>query len=171
MPDVYPLPTVPPTPGNGTGLTGEYFSDVNFTSLVKTQIDGQLYNFQWGNGSPTNIDRTPMSGMPSHNFSVRWTGQIQAMEEGNYTIGVNADDTAKIWIGDLNGAPLINKTAAGGTGSTTKASFKMAAGQKYNIKIEFTDISGPADIQLHWTRPGLMGDIVRRTQLYPALQR
>jgi len=167
-PDVYPLPNGPTPRGTGTGLTGQYFSDVNFTSLVKTQIDVQLYNFQWGTGSPTNVDRTRMEGMPSDNFSVRWTGQIQALEEGEYNISVHANDTAKVWIGDLNGAPLINKTVAGGAGSNKSATFKMAAGQKYDIKIDYTDISGDADIVLFWTRPGLPREIVRKTQLYPS---
>jgi hypothetical protein len=167
-PDVYPLPNGPTPRGTGTGLTGQYFSDPNFTTLVKTQIDGRLYNFLWGAGSPTNNDRTPMAGMPSDNFSVRWTGQVQALEEGDYNINVNADDIVKVWIGDLNGAPLINKTAAGGPGSNRRATFRMAAGQKYDIKVEYTDLTGGADIQLHWTRPGLQGGIIPQTQLYPA---
>ena len=166
-PDVYPLPTGPTPRGTGTGLTGQYFSDVNFTSLVKTQVDVQLYNFGWGLGSPTNIDRTPMSGMPSDNFSVRWTGQLQALEDGNYNISVTANDTAKVWIGDLNGTPLINKTAAGGTGSNKSATFKMTAGQKYNIKVDYTDIAGNAEMTLFWTRPGFNWGHVPKTQLYP----
>lgn len=167
MPDVYPLPNGPTPRGTGTGLTGQYFSDVDFASLVKTQIDVQLHNFQWGLGSPTNIDRTPMSGMPSDNFSVRWTGQIQALEEGSYTISVSANDTAKVWIGDLSGTPLINKTAAGGDGSNKSGTFFMKAGQKYNVKIDYTEITGDANMQLEWTRPGLAWGIVRKTQLYP----
>ena len=167
MPDVYPLPDGPTPRGTGTGLTGQYFSDVNFTNLVKTQIDGQLYNFQWGKGSPTNIDRTRMTDMPSDNFSVRWTGQIQALEEGNYTISVTANDSAKVWIGDLNAAPLLNQPAVG-DGYGVRGTFFMRAGQKYDIKIDYTDITGDADISFSWTRPGLTGNIVPRTQLYPA---
>ena len=166
-PDVYPLPNGPTPRGTGTGLTGQYFSDVNFTDLVKTQVDAKLYNFLWGKGSPTNVDRTPMADMPADNFSVRWTGQIQALEEGIYAFGINADETAKVWIGDLNGAPLLNKMATRGPDSKTRGTFKMAAGQKYDIKVEYTDISGDAEIQLHWTRPGLTGGIVPQTQLYP----
>jgi lysophospholipase L1-like esterase len=169
-PDVYPLPNGPTPRGTGTGLTGEYFSDVNFTTLVKTQVDGKLYNFLWGKGSPTNTDRTPMIGMPSDNFSVRWTGQIQALEEGIYGFGISADETVKVWIGDLGGDPLLNKTATRAD-SKTKGTFKMAAGQKYDIKVEYIDTTGDAEIQFHWTRPGLTGGIVPQSQLYPAAAR
>ena len=166
-PDVAPLPNGPTPRGDGTGLTGEYFADVDFKNLVATQIDVQLHNLQWGKGGPTNIDRTPMAGMPADNFSVRWTGQLQALEEGEYTIGVNTSDVAKVWLGDLNGPPLINKTADGGPGSNKRANLKMAAGQKYDIKIEYIETSGDADIQLLWTRPGVHFEVIRKTQLHP----
>jgi lysophospholipase L1-like esterase len=165
-PDVYPLPNGPTPRGTGTGLTGQYFSDVNFTTLVKTQVDAKLYNFLWGKGSPTNIDRTPMVGMPADNFSVRWTGQIQALEEGTYGFGVSADETVKVWIGDLDGPPFLNKTATRAD-SKTRGTFQMEAGKKYDIKVEYIDTTGDAEIQLHWTRPGLTGGIVPQSQLYP----
>jgi lysophospholipase L1-like esterase len=165
MPDVYPL-MAPPTRGTGTGLTGQYFSDRNFTSLLKTQVDPKI-SFNWGQGSPKNTDGTPMNDIGPENFSVRWTGQIQALEDGTYNISVNANDTAQVWIGDLNGPPLINKTVAGGTGSNRAATFKMAAGQKYDIKIDYTNISDNAEIAVQWIRPGLTRDLVPHSQLYP----
>jgi lysophospholipase L1-like esterase len=165
MPDVYPL-TAPPARGTGTGLTGQYFSDGNFTSLVKTQVDSGI-SFKWGQGSPKNSDGTPMNGIDPKNFSVRWTGQIQALEDGTYTISVNANDTALVWIGDLNGPPLINKTVAGSIGYSNRANFKMAAGQKYDIKIDYTSIPDNAEIALQWIRPGLTRDLVPQSQLYP----
>ena len=47
----------------------------------------------------------------------------------------------------------------------------MAAGQKYNIKIDYTHVTGEADIMFFWTRPGLTWSIVPQTQLYPAILR
>jgi hypothetical protein len=137
---------------------------------VQTQIDTQLYNFQWRSGSPTNVDRTKMSGMPEDNFGVRWTGQLQAMEEGVYRIKVDANDTAKVWIGDLNGPPLINKLVVKGPESNDSVRIFLLAGQKYDIKIDYTDLTGDADIGLGWTRPAHAGvGTLPRTQLFPNL--
>jgi lysophospholipase L1-like esterase len=164
--DVYPLPNGQTPRGTGTGYKGQYFSDVNFTNLVRTQTDVQLYNFQWGSGSPTYPNRTRMTDMPSDNFSVRWTGQLQALEEGIYSFFIAANDTAKVWIGDVTGTPLLNKMAAGTTGSVTKGTMHLAAGQRYNIRVDYTELTGDADIHIQWTRPGLQGGNIPSTQIY-----
>ena len=157
-----PLPNI----GTGTGLKGDYYSGQNFTTLVKTQTDSTV-NFNWGTGSPKNLDGTNMNSVGPDNFGVRWTGQIQALEAGNYTFSVVADDTAKVWINNLSGTPVVNQTAYNG-GNPTNGTFTMAAGQKYNIKIDFTEAGGGAMMQLRWKRPGTTtSDIVPQSQLYP----
>jgi lysophospholipase L1-like esterase len=168
MPDVYPLPNGPTPRGTGTGLAGQYFSDENFTTQVRTQVDPTL-KFNWGAANPKNLDGTPMLGVGPVNFSARWTGQIQALEEGTYTISVAANDTAKVWIGDLNGTPLINKLTVGAPGSTNRTNLPMAAGQKYDIKIDYTSISDKAELTLYWIRPGLERETVPQSQLYPTI--
>ena len=158
-----------PTPPAGTGLRGEYYSNTNFTTLLKSQIDPTI-DFSWGSGSPKNLDGTTMSGVGHDNFAVRWTGRIQAIETGTYTISVVADDTAKVWISDLSGTPVVNQTAYN-SGLPTHGTFTMSAGQRYNIKIDFTEVAGGAMMQLKWTRPGTSTSAaVPHTQLYPPLQ-
>ena len=152
--------------GSGTGLTGRYFGTNTFSPLVNTQIDERV-NFNWGNESPTYTNGLQMSSVGPDNFSVRWTGQIQAIEAGTYKIAVIADDTAKVWINDLDGNPIINQTAFN-QGNPISVDFPMSASQKYNIKIEFTEIGGGARMQLIWTRPGSTVLVnVPKTQLYP----
>jgi fibronectin type 3 domain-containing protein len=149
----------------GSGLKGEYFSDSSLTTLAKTQIDPTL-NFDWGNGSPKNLDGTDMVGVGPDNFGVRWTGQIHAVESGTYTFSVIADDTAKVWLHDLSGAPIINQTSNQG-GNPTSGTFIMTAGHKYDLKIEHTETSANASLKLFWTRPGGTSVIVPQSQLYP----
>ena len=46
-----------PSIGNGNGLRGEYFDNMNFTNLIKTSID-PFINFNWGTGSPSPLIRS-----------------------------------------------------------------------------------------------------------------
>ena len=79
-----------------------------------------------------------------------------------------AEDAAKVWVGDLDDAPIINQTKSNGGGGTP-GKFFMNAGEKYNIKIDYTDVGTPhGQMQLTWTRPGLTWSYVPQTQLYPA---
>ena len=151
----------------GTGLKGEYFSGTTFSTLVTTQTDAKV-DFNWGTGSPAKTDGTTMSSVGPDYFSVRWTGQIQAIEGGSYNISVVADDTAKVWINDLAGTPVINQTTYN-SGTATNGTFTMMPGQKYNIKIDFTEAAGGAMMQLKWTRPGGTSMIVPQSQLFPTL--
>ena len=60
--------------GNGTGLWGEYFNDPNNGTHFVTRVLGKIdptVNFAWTTGAPA-------SGVTADNFSVRWTGQVQA---------------------------------------------------------------------------------------------
>jgi hypothetical protein len=150
--------------GTGTGLKGEYFPNTTFSNVLKSQTDHEV-NFDWGANAPKNWDGTTMSSMTS-DFSVRWTGQIQAIEGGTYTISVLADDTIKVWIGTTTGTPLINQTAY--SSAPTTATIALNAGQRYNIQIDFVDTGGGAVAKLSWKRPqASRTEIVPSSQLYP----
>lgn len=152
--------------GSGAGLKGEYFSDPAFTNLVKTQTDATI-NFDWGLGSPSNTNGTPMIGVGPDAFSVRWTGKLQAMESGTYTISVVADDAAKVWVGNLGSAPIIDQPV-NNNGNPTSGTFTMQAGMKYDIKIDFTEATLGAAMKLFWTRPGGTSVVVPSSQLSSA---
>src|SRR6185295_4065119 len=63
--------------GAGSGLTGEYFNNMDFTAPVITRNDSNI-NFNWGTGSPDpRID--------PDTFSVIWSGAIQVPTSGRYT--------------------------------------------------------------------------------------
>jgi hypothetical protein len=86
------------TLGNGTGLTGTYFSDESLGNAVLTRIDPNV-NFNWADGSPD-------PSIDADHFSVRWTGQVQPRFSEDYTFTVNADDGVRLWV---NGQLLIDQ--------------------------------------------------------------
>jgi Domain of unknown function (DUF4347)/Glucose / Sorbosone dehydrogenase/PA14 domain/Calx-beta domain len=141
-------PDTPP-PGTGTGLTGEYFDNQDFTNSKLSRVDATV-NFDWGRGSPA-----PSIGPDT--FSVRWSGQVQPLYTGNYTFYTTTDDGVLLFI---NGQPVIRQfidqpaTEASGT-------FQMVAGTKYDIKMEYYENGGGAS-------PLQAKQIIPTSQLYAA---
>lgn len=153
-----------PVLGQGTGLKGQYFADKNLTRLVKTQLNPQI-NFNWGSGGPKNGDNSPMSSVGPDNFSVRWTGQIQALEAGTYTFTTTTDDGARLWV---NNQLVIDKWRSQ-SATAWSGTISLAAGQKASLKMEYFEANGNASARLNWKRPGASSSVVVPTsQLYPA---
>ncbi|RYX83817.1 hypothetical protein EON83_12780 [bacterium] len=153
-PTATPTPTTPPL-GNGTGLKGQYYSDRNLSNIVMTRTDPNI-NFDWGSGSA-------MTSVGPDNFSVRWTGQIQAVESGSYTFYVTGDDGVRLWV---NNQQLINDWTSHPP-TTYSGTITLTAGQKYDIKLEFYEETGGASVKLEWQRPGQGITLVPQSQLYP----
>src|SRR5262249_9631783 len=100
-------------------------------------------SFNWGSGSPA-------AGIGADLFSARWTGQVQAVESGTYTLRTWSDDGVRLWV---NGQLVINNwtdhAPTYDTGTIT-----LQAGQRYAITLEYYERSGGAVVQLEWMRPG-----------------
>ncbi|MEH1854499.1 MAG: PA14 domain-containing protein, partial [Nostoc sp.] len=116
-----------PVIGNGNGLQGQYYDNIDFTNLKQTRTDATV-NFNWGEGSPA-----PTVGADT--FSVRWTGQVQAEYSETYNFYTTADDGVRLWV---NGVQLINKFVDQ-SATEYSGSIALVAGQKYDIKLEYYD--------------------------------
>lgn len=149
--------------GTGTGLTGEYF---NFSTqppdqrlcgtLAVSRLDQQV-DFDWGTSSPA-------GGVGADNFHVRWTGQVEAPETGNYAFSVRTDDGVKLWV---NNQLLIDKWF-NQFGNTWTNIIQLSAGQKYDIRMEMYEWDGGAEAHLWWQRPAATArEIVPTSRLYP----
>ncbi|WP_345241015.1 PA14 domain-containing protein, partial [Nibrella saemangeumensis] len=154
--------TVSSTPvggGNGTGLTGNYY---NNTSLSGTPVLSRLdptINFFWNTDSPqpgvVNADE----------FSVRWTGQVEAPVSGSYSFRTNNDDGTRVWV---NNQLIIDNWAYQGP-TPKEGSISLTAGQKYDIKVEYFEAAGGAQALLYWVVPGSgSAVIVPKERLYPS---
>ncbi len=145
----------PPTPvGNGNGLTGQYYDNIDFTNLATTRTDSAI-DFNWGNGSPSN-------NIGSDTFSARWTGQIEPRYSETYTFNTTSDDGVRLWV---NGQLIIDKfkdqapTEYGG-------SITLNAGQKYDIRMDYYEKGGGAVAQLKWSSASQSKEIVPQSQLF-----
>jgi hypothetical protein len=153
--------TVNPAPGAGTGLTGRYYNDPgtgsNFTTLVHTRVDATV-NFDWGSGSPV------PGVVQANNFSVRWTGQVEAPVSGNYVFSTQTDDGVRLWI---NGVLRIDKWSDRASKTNTSAPVALVAGQKYAVVMEYFERTKNATARLRWSYPGQTTQVIPRARLYP----
>ncbi len=142
--------------GNGSGLTGTYYNSNDLTgTAVLTRTDAQI-NFQWGQGGPG-------SPVNNDNFSVRWTGQVEAPASGTYTFKTFNDDGTRLWV---NGVQLINDWN-GHPQTWQQGTITLQAGQKYDIKIEYFEAGGDAASLLYWEYPGQTQQLIPTGRLYP----
>ncbi|MDX2021958.1 MAG: PA14 domain-containing protein [Deltaproteobacteria bacterium] len=139
----------------GTGLTGEYFSDMTLTSLQLTRLDSQV-DFDWGAGAPA-------AQLPNDRFSARWTGAVRAPITGPVTFHVTSDDGQRLWVG---GQLIIDDWVDHGPTERT-ATVNLTQDQIYDIKYEFYERGGGAAARLHWSGPGLARQAIPAASLFP----
>lgn len=140
--------------GTGAGLKGEYFMGSNFDSLVHTRIDRKI-DFEWA-------ENAPVTATGKDNFSVRWTGQIQPLYSEEYTFHVNSDDGARLTV---NGTVLFDSLQL--TGNKAKSGkISLTAGEKYDIQLEYRDVTGSALCALEWESTTQIRQTIPFTQLY-----
>lgn len=140
--------------GNGQGLTGTYYSGMNFETEVGTRIDAEI-NFSWGTESP-------MAGVNNDGFSVRWTGQVQPRYSGNYTFYTTSDNGCRVWV---NEQQIINRWT-GTPGVTYSETISLTAGQKYDIKIEYFENDNLSGCKLEWASAFQSREVIPQSQLY-----
>lgn len=123
------------------GLKGEYFNGRNFEFKVFTRTDAQL-NFNWDR-------RPPAPGMSSTDFSIRWTGRLLAEQSGTYSFSAVVDDGIRLWV---DGIKVIDAWGPHDHESV-QGDVVLAAGQLYDLKVEYFNGILEGQIQLVWKIP------------------
>jgi YVTN family beta-propeller protein len=159
VPAAAPAPGAPPgSPPSaaGTGLLGQYFSN-NALSGTPTLSRSEAVDFDWGYG-------VAAPGLPADNFSVRWTGQVNAPSSGDYVFQTLSDDGVRLWV---NGTLSIDNWTDHGPTTDNAPAITLAAGQRYDIKLEYYERGGGAVVRFNWLTPGAaVASAVPRDQLY-----
>ncbi|MFH1883511.1 MAG: PA14 domain-containing protein, partial [Planctomycetota bacterium] len=128
------------TAGPGGGVRADYFQGGSLMNLVLTRTDPQI-NFNWA-GAP---DET----LGEDNFSVRWTGEVEAAFTETYTFYTNSNDGVRLWV---DGQQLVdNWTDHGNTENS--GNIDLVAGQTYSVVMEYYDNDGVAVAELLWSSP------------------
>ena len=145
------------------GLTGSYYTnnagynlDASDKQLIVRRTDAVL-NFNWGTGGP-------VPGVAT-DFMTRWSGYI-TLSAGDYVFGTNADDGAKIKIGDIS---VVDNYANGCCSEKYGASYHFNAGI-YPIQIDYYDSGGPGSLSVDVKQNGGNAQILPTSWLSPSAQ-
>lgn len=124
------------------GLRATYYTGQNFAHPVRTTIDPVL-DFNWQ-------EQEPLPGVPATNFSVRWTGLVQAPVTGRYTFRTIADDGLRVW---LDGQLMVDDWQNHGTTLHTAAR-TLQAGTYHTLQVDYYQNSLRSRAYLGWDIPG-----------------
>jgi len=147
--------------GSTAGWAASYYANTTLSSTpAGTQTDSAITNGNngdWGTGSP--------DPLLFHNyFCCRWTGQMMPQYSETYTLTVNADDTAKLWVNGQSMAlrrltsdspsaaySYTQNTSTSGTMVMTYSSAVLNVGDVIPLKFTSGNLSTSYNISLPYT--------------------
>ena len=136
------IPTDFLTASGKTGLNARYFDNRNFEGEPEIIRRDKTIDFSWN-------DKTPISGKIADHFSVIWEGHIKAPITGEYAIGINAGNGAKLYFEDSLRIDFDN------IHHPLQKSFyqQLKGGKEYAVKIEFFSYGNDPVAKLLWSIP------------------
>jgi hypothetical protein len=137
----------------GGGVRANYYKGMDLRSFVLTRIDPQI-DFSWGSGAPD-----PAVG--EDNFSVRWTGEVEAVFTETYTFYTNSDDGIRLWV---DGQQLVNNWT-NHSNTENNGKIDLVAGQTYGFVMEMYEDGGGAVAQLRWESPSTPKQLIPQAAL------
>ncbi|NGM84866.1 glycosyl hydrolase [Paenibacillus sp. 7124] len=139
----------------GNGLRGDYFTNRELEGKPAFSKTDANLDLSWQEGAPG-------EAVNSNFFSVRWQGRLKAPGTGSYTIKAIADDGVRVWIGGklvIDNWALQNDVPRAGT-------IKLKENTFYDIKVEYFENKGKADIKLLWQGPGRPEEVIPPKELF-----
>ena len=141
--DLAPVPASALRNGGKPGLRGEYFQGEDLAGTpVAVRRDTQV-RFNWSG-------RGPVNGLSQYHYSVRWTGELLAPRDGEYTLGVRGDDGFRLYV---NNKRVIDDWGVH-PAQDRSATLTLKAGQAVPIRLEYFQAEGEAEVTLLWKEPG-----------------
>lgn len=134
----------PPTPSRD-GLTAIFYNNKNWSGNGrKVERSSLEYDFR---------DAVPVRGMPSTEFTQRWSGQIIPPATGDYTLFVEGcpGDSATLQIHDKNliqAKPFV-------AGQTYSGNVTAKSGEGLIFRLDYSHESAAGKLTLLWEGPGI----------------
>ncbi len=104
-----------------------------------------------------------MSSIDPDTFSVHWTGKVKALGTGEYTFFTLSDDGVRLYID----GKLVIDNWQDHPATEDSGKISLEAGKSYDLKLEFYENQGVAQIELSWKPPGLSKEIIPSQMLTP----
>ena len=118
---------------------GEYYANGSLDGGPALVRNDKKIDFDWARGSPA-------AGIPGDGFSVRWTRRVE-FQGGTYRFHAVVDGAVSLWV---DGRLLIDAWHDGRS-REFRADYRLGGGQ-HDIKVEFFEGSGDAEIRVWWDK-------------------
>ena len=138
------------------GLSARYFSGTTLSG-TSFQRDDPKVNFYWGTNAP-------LAEIDSQTFSAQWKGWVLPDEDGSYQFHLRAGGGVRLL---LNNDLIIDQWAEQEAIERSSQEINLSAGEWYFIQLEYFQESGNAEIDLLWTRPSGLKEVIPYEHLYP----
>jgi hypothetical protein len=120
-----------------TDWKAEYWPNANLSGTPSLTRNDVRIDYNWGS-------QAPASGIPTDDFSVRWTRAV-TFPAGIYRFGLRADDGVRLWIDDVG---VIDEwhTSDGSTLYTLDRSLTGV----HTLRVQYYDGGGQAQVHVAW---------------------
>jgi len=156
-----PVPAAIPTealrtPDGQPGLAVQYFEGTDFNKPAGRTVDGKVEH-NW----PAPPLANPPPGLTGFdNFSARWEGTITAPEAGEYEIGVEYDDGARLYLG----GKLLADDWSFGAKRYRGTKITLEKGQQIPVVAEFHQGGQARYFRLGWHTPTELRALANRVK-------
>jgi len=128
-----------------------------FRTAVLSRTDAQI-NFNWSVGSPD-------PSVKPDNFSVIWSGEIEAAFSEPHTFCVNTGGGVKLWVNDTL---ILDNWKTHEIAESESEPIELVAGQRYPIVMWWFENVGVAKAELRWQSPHTPKQLIPQAALWPA---
>ena len=125
----------------GGGLRADYYKGMDFGTFILTRTDPQI-NFNWADPDG------PDPAVGDDDFSIRWTGEVEAGYTETYTFYPKTDDGVRLWVAgrqlvdSWESVPIYPIEHVG--------TIDLVAGNTYSIVMEYFENTTNAIAELRW---------------------
>ena len=130
-------------PSPSPGMTEQFFSGYSFTAPIAsaTTLDNP--------SDPFTAPGSPAAGVPSSQYSIRWTGTVTPPSSGTYQICSVADASDQVYVNQQ-----VVVSGSNSFGGQRCGSVNLTAGVPAAIEMDYEHAVGTAFAQLTWVLPG-----------------
>ncbi len=139
-----PTPSPTPSPSPTTSLlnvfNAQYFNNMTLSGAVAANNRTASINYNWGTASP-------IAGVTSDNFSVRWIGGFD-FQAGSYTFVATSDDGIRVWV---DGVKMLDKWIDQWP-TTYSFELNFASAGTHRIIVDYYDHCCGAVAKFNWSK-------------------
>jgi len=149
------------TAKDGGGLRADYYKGMDFKTFILTRTDPQI-NFIWRDPDG------PDPAVGDEDFSIRWTGEVEAGYTETYTFYPKTDDGVRLWVGgkqladSWESVPIYPIEHSG--------TIDLVAGNTYSIVMEYFENTTDAIVELRWESPSTPKQLIPQAALAPPIK-